>query len=95
MGENHRMARSKELYDWKPEFLELIDGLAFFPKYDRRFVSVLAIWIMVSLTGCRLYVEGRIRFVLYLQQKALCQVIRWRYSSWIRGGRARWDGSFD
>jgi hypothetical protein len=66
MGENHRMARSKELYDWKPEFFELIDVLTFCQKYDRRIVSVLAIWIMVSLTGCGLYVEGRIRFVWYL-----------------------------
>ncbi len=52
------MARSKELYDWEPELLELIDALTVCQEYDRRIVSaVLAIWIMVSMTECGLHVE--------------------------------------
>ena len=62
--ENLWVARSKELYDWEPELLELIDALTVCQKCDRRIVSAaLAIWIIVSMTGCGLCVEGIIRFV--------------------------------
>ncbi len=67
MMEHLRMARSKEMDDWEPELRELIHALTLCQYHGIRIVSaVLAIWIMVSITGCGLHVEGRICFVWYL-----------------------------
>ncbi len=52
MVENLRMTRSKELDDWEPELCKLIHALTFCQNHDTAIVyAVLAIWIMVSITG--------------------------------------------
>jgi hypothetical protein len=67
MRKSHRIARSEELDDGKPDLFKVIDGLTAFQKRDKRMVyAVIAIWFMVFMTGFGRTVEGGIRFITYL-----------------------------